>query len=79
MKPRTPNTRWSVAQQKGRGTSMIVREREGQTIIGGLVPFHGKTGIAYMATRPDGKARDFFRRFDACAWLMDGFDAEVEG
>ncbi len=75
------NTRWIVDRPKN--GSHVVRARANREVIGGLLPFRsragmGRKGVAYLATRVDGRELEFVLRFDACAWLMDGYDASIE-
>jgi hypothetical protein len=70
-------TRWIIDRPKY--GSHVVRDRESREVIGGIIPFR-KAGrdVQYMATRVDGKVRDFAMRFDAAAWLMDAFDVAAQ-
>jgi len=72
------NSRWIICRPK-RG-SHVIQDRASNEVIGSIRPYR-KPGasVQYLATRPDGAARDFFYMWDAAYWLMAGFDAQQEG
>lgn len=70
-------TRWQINRPKH--GAHAVQDRASKQFIGEIRPYRspGKE-VEYLATRPDGTARDFRRRWDAAYWLMQAFDSSCE-
>jgi hypothetical protein len=69
------STRWVVEKPKDGAAAHVVRDRNSEEVIGGLLATPRRGG--YIATRAEsGEARHFDIRYDACSWLLAGFDAQ---